>query len=257
MSNVRAVDRAVAILQCFSSEKPSMSVVEIQRLVGLSRPTLYRLLETLAATGLIRSEGDPQRFKLAHGVMKLAHVWLSELDVVDIARPIIEGLRNQTGETAALFVLSDELRVCVLELQSRHVLSISRGVGDTGHVSQGASGKAILAFFDDERRAAVTDKLPDDFARADLVTALAAARRDGYAVSRGEVFAGAVAIAAPYSDFRGQVIGSVGVFGPSARLDDDRLAQSAPLVVAAAQSLSAELGARLAGPRSSNAVARL
>ena len=100
-STVRAVDRAIAILQCFTADKPALSVLEIQRRVGLSRPTLYRLLQTLAATGLVKAEGDPQRFRLAHGVMELAHVWLAGLDRVDVARPILEQLRESTGETAA------------------------------------------------------------------------------------------------------------------------------------------------------------
>src|SRR3954471_15168848 len=104
---VRAVDRAIGILQCFTADKPALSVLEIQRRVGLSRPTLYRLLQTLGASGLIRAEGDPQRFRLAHGVMELAHVWLAGLDKVEVARPVLERLREATGETAALFVLRE------------------------------------------------------------------------------------------------------------------------------------------------------
>ena len=110
LSGVRAVDRAIAILQAFTSDKPAMSVIELQQRVGLSRPTLYRLLNTLVTRGLIRSEGDPQRFKLAHGIMQLSHVWLKGLDVTGIARPVIEGLRDTTGETAALFALCWWLR---------------------------------------------------------------------------------------------------------------------------------------------------
>src|SRR5262249_3277669 len=90
MSSVRAVDRAIAILQCFTADQPAMSVIEIQKRVGLSRPTLYRLLHTLSTRGLTQAEGDPQRFKLAHGVMKLSHVWLKGLEVVTVARPILE-----------------------------------------------------------------------------------------------------------------------------------------------------------------------
>src|ERR1044072_6266010 len=100
-STVRAVERVIAILQCFTADKPALSVIEIQRRVGLSRPTLYRLLQTLAATGLVKAEGDPQRFRLAHGVMELAHVWLAGLDKVDVARALLEGLRAVNGESAA------------------------------------------------------------------------------------------------------------------------------------------------------------
>ena len=86
-AGVRAVDRAIAILQCFTSDQPALSVIEIQKRVGLSRPTLYRLLQTLAQRDLILAEGEPQRFRLSHGVMKLSHVWLNGLEVVAVARP--------------------------------------------------------------------------------------------------------------------------------------------------------------------------
>ena len=92
--SVRAVERAIDILECFLPENPWMSVLEIQRKVPLSRPTLYRLLQTLIAKGLVRAEGDPQRFALDFGIGRLAHSWVAGIDVVALARPI---LASSTG----------------------------------------------------------------------------------------------------------------------------------------------------------------
>jgi IclR family transcriptional regulator, acetate operon repressor len=247
ISTVRAVDRAIAILQCFTADKPAMSVLEIQRRVGLSRPTLYRLLQTLAAARLIKAEGDPQRFRLAHGVMELAHVWLSGLNKIDLARPILEELREATGETAALFVLREQKRICVLELESHHALTIARGVGDTGDLAVGASGKAILAFLDETRRDAMLNAIANKVQRAELAKALTLVRSRGYATSHGEVFVGAVAVAAPIFNHNGEVAGSLGVFGPKARVRDTDEAKFAALVVEAAKAFSTELGYK-AGP---------
>lgn len=249
MSSVRAVDRAIAILQSFTAEQPAMSVIEIQRRVGLSRPTLYRLLHTLALKGLIRAEGEPQRFKLAHGVMQLAHVWLRGLDAVGVARPILERLRDQTGETAALFALQEDRGICILECASHHVLAISRGVGHAVQVTQGATGKAILGHLQPAQQREFLDKLARA-QRTQLEDALAEARRSGYATSRGEIFVGAVAVAAPYFDHRGQVIGSVGLYGPTARVSDDRLREFARLVVDAAREISSLLGYQNTSDRS-------
>jgi DNA-binding IclR family transcriptional regulator len=240
-STVRAVDRAVAILQCFSGDKPALSVLDIQKRVGLSRPTLYRLLQTLGASGLIKAEGDPQRFRLAHGVMELAHVWLAGLEKVDVARPILEQLRDSTGETAALFVLREQKRICVLELESYHALTIARGIGDTGDITLGASGKAILAFLDDKRRDAILDQVAKP-RRAELVKALELVRSRGYAVSLGEVFVGAVAFAAPTFNHNGEVIGCLGVFGPKARVKDADIPRFGAQVIEAANAVSEQFG---------------
>jgi DNA-binding IclR family transcriptional regulator len=242
MTGVRAVDRAIAILQCFTPEQPAMSVIEIQKRVGLSRPTLYRLLHTLAARDLIHAEGDPQRFKLAHGVMKLSHVWLNGLEVVAVARPIVEGLRDLTGETAALFRLQHDLGICILECESRHELSISRGVGHSLKIMQGSTGKAMLAFMDLPRQAEFLSGLPANAARTRLEESLKAARRNGYATSRGEIFVGAVAVSAPYFDHRGSVVGSVGLYGPEARISDDKVAEYSKLVREAGRKISILLG---------------
>src|SRR5215471_20572304 len=184
--NVRAVERAVDILECFMSEKPWMSVLDIQRKVPLSRPTLYRLLQTLIAKGLVRAEGDPQRFALDYGIGRLAHTWITGIDVIALAQPILEELRNATGETTALFLRRGELRQCVAEVVSRHVLAI--GLGETDHLWRGASGKAILAFLDDGEIAEITRAIPKTISRATLAANLSRVRSDGYFVSRGEVF---------------------------------------------------------------------
>ena len=242
MGSVRAVDRSIAILQSFTAEQPLMSVIELQKKVGLSRPTLYRLLHTLASRGLIQAEGDPQRFRLAHGVMSLAHVWLKALDVVNTARPIVEELRDRTGETAALFRLQEDRGICILECESRHVLSISRGIGDSLTLAQGATGKAMLAFMEPDRQSEFLTRLPKDASRAQLEDALRLAKRKGYATSRGEIFLGAVAVSAPYFDHRGSVVGSIGIYGPSARVNDDGIAEFAKLVTEAGRKISRLLG---------------
>ena len=241
ITGVRAVDRAIAILQCFTAEQPAMSVIEIQKRVGLSRPTLYRLLHTLAARDLIHAQGDPQRFTLAHGVMKLSHVWLNGLEVVAVARPILECLRDLTGETAALFSLQQDRGICILECESRHVLSISRGVGHSLKIDQGSTGKAMLAFMEPQRQAEFLAGIPDT-GRVRLKEALNAARRNGYATSRGEIFVGAVAVSAPYFDHRGSVVGSVGLYGPNARISDAKLLEYSKLVRDAGRKISILLG---------------
>jgi IclR family acetate operon transcriptional repressor len=241
-AGVRAVDRAIAILQCFSADQPALSVVEIQKRVGLSRPTLYRLLQTLAQRDLILAEGNPQRFRLSHGVMKLSHVWLKGLDVVALGQSIVEGLRDLTGETSALFKLQEDRGICILECESRHVLSISRGVGDSSSLTKGSTGKAMLGFMEPQRQSEILSTIPRGAQRARLEEEIKLARQRGYATSSGEIFVGAVAVSAPYFDHRGSVMGSVGIYGPSARVDERQMIEYSKLVRKAGREISVLLG---------------
>ena len=74
VAGVRAVDRAIAILEAFSAARPTLSVIEIQEIVQLSRPTIYRLLETLAQHGYVRTHGLPQRYSLDYGLEGLRRI---------------------------------------------------------------------------------------------------------------------------------------------------------------------------------------
>lgn len=255
-TNVRAVERAIEILEAFSRKKPSMSVIEIQKAVGLSRPTLYRLLETLASKGFIRAHGTPQRFSLDYGVGRLAQSWLAGLDPVTAARPILERLHEEANETVALMVVRDQQSLCVLELPSPHVLAMSRGIGPMGTLARGASGKAILAHMDSETVEAVFKTLPKEIDRKLLLDDLAKVRRDGFRISRGEVFAGAVSIAAPYFNHMHCVAGSIAVFAPEARVRDDWVARMTKRIVRAAAEVSTALGHRPLGDATSKAVPR-
>lgn len=245
---VRAVDRAIDILQSFSPEQPVMSVIELQKKVRLSRPTLYRLLQTLAAKGMIKAAGEPQRYSLDHGVARIANVWLSQLDARQVAGPILDALWQETGETVALFLLQGEKRLCVQELRSRHALGFSRGIGETEHIAFGASGKAILAHMPEPARRELLRTLPKAIDRGKLLAELEAVRREGVATSSGEVFVGAAALAAAFFDQSGHVAGSIGLFGPDARLSGEHLKDCAHLVRSAAARLSSELGASGAAP---------
>jgi DNA-binding IclR family transcriptional regulator len=242
VTSVRAVDRAMEILRVFSAERPSMSVLEIQKKVRLSRPTVYRLLETLAAHGFVRAHGTPQRFSLDYAVGQLAQNWQAGLDPVAAGQPIVERLHEQTKETVALNILRGDQRFCVLELPSPHVLSMSRGIGPMGHLGHGGGGKVILAFLSEKDVEAVLRTLPKGIHKAALMAELAAIRQDRFWVTRSEIFDGAVGIFAPYFDNANHVVGSIGVFGPELRFSEEHIVKVTKAVLESAGELSSALG---------------
>jgi len=241
-ANVRAVERAIDILEAFSDARSSMSVLEIQKAVGLSRPTLYRILETLASKGFIRAHGMPQRFSLDYAVGKLAQNWLSGLDPVSAARPILERLHEEFGETVGLMMIRDLHYMCVVELPSLHALAISRGIGPVGDLGFGASGKVLLAHVDDGTLKAALRMQPKKADKKELLDDLAKIRRDGYRVSRSEVHAGAVSVSAPYFDHMHRILGAIAVYGPEVRVTDELVERMTKRVLAATAELSDALG---------------
>ena len=242
--NVRAVDRALDILMAFTATDYELTASQLLKRVDLSRPTLYRLLYTLEQSGFLISSGEPQKFRLGPAVAHLSHVWTSSLDLNEVAKPMLRRIWEETGETVALFIPQGAYRSCISELPSTQPLSFKRGVGYRERIILGASGRAILAY------ANVTPEQLKEYAagtKVDLkkyTEELRRTRERGYAVSNQELIQGAVAIAAPFFNGGDQVAGSVGVFGPSARLEVGHVKKLGALLVKEAKLISEALGLR-------------
>jgi len=240
---VRAVERALDILLAFGAGDRELTVAELLKRVDLSRPTLYRLLYTLEGNGFLTASGDPQRFRLGPSVGSLARAWTSSFeDLAEIAQPVLRKLWEETGETVALFVPDGATRLCIAEIPSPQPLSFKRGVGYSEKIVRGASGRALLAWMnpsvDQLRKYGDGMKLN----LSDLQTQLAAVRKQGYAESHDELIVGAAAIAAPFFDQNENLAGSIAIFGPSARLDSNRMKELVATLWQHTASLSALLG---------------
>ncbi|WP_159912442.1 IclR family transcriptional regulator [Pantoea sp. 18069] len=239
---VRAVQRALDILLAFNPGDDGLLVSELLKRLDLSRPTLYRLLDTLNAKGFLTSQGEPQRFRLGPAVAQLAHAWSSGMSYETVASPMMRRMWESTRETVSLHLQDGFHRVCVAELPSTQPLSFRRGVGYREHLVRGASGRSILAWLDIKtgdlsaygtHSAADAKRVQEQLVRI---------REQGYATSRDELIQGAVAIAAPFFESSGRVVGSLGLFGPSARLSEELVQRYGAMLAEEAAQLSAELG---------------
>ena len=242
VEGVRAVERALDILAAFAPGDNGLLVADLLKRVGLSRPTLYRLLRTLESKGFVAASGDPQRFRLGPAVALMGHAWSSSLDLPNAAQPVMLDAWSFTTETVALFVPRGEMRLCVAEMASPQPLSFRRGVGYSEKLVRGASGRAILAFTPlaaGQLEAYASGTTTDiDW----LVAQMRLTRERGYAVGHNELIQGAYAVAAPFFDQTGAVAGSLGVFGPDVRLTERRVNEFGLYLRELAGRLSATLG---------------
>jgi DNA-binding IclR family transcriptional regulator len=236
---VRAVDRALDILLAFRQGDGSLTASDLLRRVDLSRPTLYRLLRTLEQRGFIAATGEPRRYQLGPSVGHLAHVWGQGQNLADLAEPVMQQLQEKTGETVALLLHRGHERVSIVELPSAQPLSFRRGIGHSDSVVVGASGRAILAFLPSPELYLEGHVAPAR--RPAYLEELARIRHAGYAISRDELIKGAVAVAVPLANARAQVIGSLAVYGPSARIDDELVRQYAAWLMEAAREIAPKI----------------
>lgn len=208
LSGVGVIDKAVAILGAVESEPCSLAgLVEA---TGFSRATAHRLAAALEVHGLLRRDNDG-RFALGPRTWALGLAAARGWPIAEAARPALARLRDDTGESAQLYLRDGETRVCVASLESAHGLRTIVATGATLPLDQGSGGRALQG----------------------------ETSSTGWIVSIGEREAGVASVSAPVLDHAGTVLAAVSVSGPIDRLTRDPGPTLGPHVVAAALAVAA------------------
>ncbi|EJY56154.1 transcriptional regulator, IclR family [Alicyclobacillus hesperidum URH17-3-68] len=239
-TTVRAVERALDILLCFTKSTHELSLSEIARDVGLHKSTAHRLLLSLQQKGFVRRHPGSDKYMLGWSALCLSanaplfDSWTS------VALPTMEELRDRTGETVSLYVRSGIERIRVQAVESREPIRNVATVGERYPLYIGASGKVLLAWSDVDLLDEILrrERLPSGFSVNELQLQLQQVRADGYAVSIQERDAGAAAMAAPVFGPDGDCIAALAVSGPVSRLTEAKMENLVSHLLGAAQTLS-------------------
>jgi IclR family acetate operon transcriptional repressor len=240
---------ALRVLEVVGERQP-IAVADVARAIDRPKSTAQRALLTLHEAGWIRPDGTERtRWVLSGKVLGLARLVANDAGLRAIARPWLEHLRNETGESVTLAVRDGLDTVTAEFLEGRHSIRFVSPVGRRLPLHAGAFGRVILAHLPMDVREQVISGPLASFTprtitgRRALVSDLARIRRKGYAVSLGEVTEGAAGVAGPVLGANGWAVASVAVAGPLQRLsrpaDVERVAGS---VRQAAEAISVELG---------------
>ncbi|MCF2531540.1 IclR family transcriptional regulator [Yinghuangia soli] len=247
--SIASVERAMDVLLLFGrSGQPDLGVTEIGNELGLTKAAVHRILTALRSRRLISADPTTRRYALGPAAVALGRAYLARTDLRLLAAPELRALSAESGETATLSVRRGDTRLYVDQVVPPQDLRIDVALGTPYPMHAGASSKVMLAFLADEEievfltqrnLEALTDRTITNTAK--LRKEIAQIRKRGYATSQGERQEGAAAIAAPVLDYDGFMIAALSVTGPQSRFRT-RMAECAPMVVAAAQRLSAEFG---------------
>jgi DNA-binding IclR family transcriptional regulator len=245
-ATVQSVDRALTILELLARDGEA-GVTEIAAGLGVHKSTAFRLLVTLESHRLVEQVGDRGRYRLGVGNLRLAGATTARLDLVTEARPVCRQLAADTGETVNITVRSETSALYLDQVAGSSALQSHNWVGQHIPLHATSNGKVLLSELSDVELKAALRELPrftdaTIVARARLRDELAKVREDGYALAVDELELGLTAAAAPIRSAHGDIIASMSISGPTFRLDDQRLAEAVPMLVAAATEVSHRLG---------------
>lgn len=244
---IQSVDRAVDLLLAVAAAQPEEATVPaLARACGLNRATAWRLLKTLQVRGLVSVDESTGRYSIGLTTMELGNAAGPDA-LISAARPTLERMCAETGETASLAVPGVGGLTYLDEVTPKAVLTAS-WLGRSVPLHATSTGKALLAHLpaDQVRRVLAgpltrfTDTTITD---PDHLTAeLAATRERGYGVCAGELESSLYGVSAPVLDRNHRPLAVLSIWGPRDRVPPERFAELGELVLRAAAEIGAARG---------------
>jgi IclR family acetate operon transcriptional repressor len=256
---VQVLERVFDILDALAEDGGEFALAEVVAKVRLNKSTVYRLLACLRCGGYVERDPQTTKYRLGPRLIQLGTAALANRDLCQIARPFLQQLVVETGETAHLGVLRDGRVVSVANVEGPRTLRIPSTVGRVTPAHCSSQGKAILAFSPEEdlwtlieqnTLRAYTKKTI--ITRAALKENLRRVRECGFALDDEEYEEGLRCVGAPVRDHTGAVIAAISIAGAAVRLDAHGIPALARSVMGAAADLSAALGYCGAAPPREN-----
>ena len=246
---VQSIVRALTLMEALGDSRGEIGIANLSKRVGLHVSTTHRILGTLIERGYARQNPDTGRYALGAKALHLADSYLGQVDLRRVARPILERLSHETGETANLVILDGREALYLDKAESAQSLRIFSRIGHRAPLHSTAVGKVLLAY----RSAAEADALlgpgPMEALTKHTITALDQLRREldkvrdqGFALDREECEDETSCIAVPIRNARGGVEAALSISAPAVRLTPRRMEELIPLMVRTGQEVSVQVG---------------
>jgi IclR family acetate operon transcriptional repressor len=240
-SGAQAIERAIAILRCFTGEAGDRGISDLAGEVHLGASTVHRIVRALCEGGLLAQNPDTERYHLGPTTALLGELAIERLGF-SLARAELERLVAATGESVNLGIQQGSDVLVVLRIESHQPLRFDQEPGSRVPIHASAMGKALLAF-SPRTPAETVAALPElerltrntVTSRKRLVAELEEVRRNGFAQNNEERNVGVRAIAAPVLDRAGVARAAIAIQGPTVRMPPERTAEIAQSAVETAR----------------------
>jgi DNA-binding IclR family transcriptional regulator len=244
--SVRAVERALDVLLCFTNQTPELTMTQIADQVGIHKSTAHRLLATLENKRFIQRDQNTGIYRLGIRLLQMAYLTLEQNDLRRLAVPFMHRLCDLYEENIDLTLLDDTDVIFVNIFEGPQRVKLAAAIGQRLPAFATASGKAILGFMPEKLVRQILDRgmpqlTPYTLNSPDaLFENLKSIRELGFAISEQELEEQINAVAAPIFDQENHPIASIAVAGPAYRLTRERMMEIGPGLVATTREIGQE-----------------
>ncbi len=228
-TGTQAIQRALAILNCFTRGTEDLSLTEISKLVQIPYSTASRIAGILEQESFLIRDKHTKRYTLGRRVYSLGYCAKQNDFLRKVIYPYLVKLRDEFGETALIYIREGDYRICFEKVPAFHNFKFSPTVGSKYVLWAGAGGRGFLAFASPEEQDSfikdshsLTNFTTTD--KSKLMRMLYNLCKTGYNYCINEYQEGFSSIAGPVVDSSHQILCTIAVTGPSARFSESIVA---------------------------------
>ena len=244
-----AVSRAMEILRLVAANPGGVTLARVCRESGIAKNSVFRILNTLTAEGVLQRDSDSQQFTMTGHLLGMAYRGTGADALSEVVMQPMRQLRDKTGETVLFGKLLGTKGVVLEQFAGIHPIKVQVETGVTFPLHSAAPAKAILASLPLMERERICRSI--DYTRftgrtidsADAMLAeIEEVERTGIAYDRGEEVEDIRCVGSVLIDHRNLPVGAIWITGPASRLTDPRLEDHSRDVLATARFICRHLG---------------
>ncbi len=241
------VAKALTVLDAVAERGHPVRFSELLEDSPFPKATLYRFVQTLTNQGMLTFDPDRQTYAPGLRLVRLAHAAWQASSLAPIARPHLDQLSRETGETVHLAQLDGGQVLYVDKRNAAEPVEMYSQAGKVGPAYCTGVGKAMLAHLPESELAPVLQRQAwHPFTEKTITTAeamraeLATIRSRGYAFDDEEHEPGIICIAVPICTRAGRVLGALSVTSTTTRTDLAGLTGQLPAIGRAVAAIAGE-----------------
>ena len=245
----QSLTRALTLLERLAESPNGMNLTDLSQQLGIPPATVHRLLSTFEEQDYVEQDSELGLWFVGLKAFTVGNAFLNRRDFVSTARPHMESLVDQCGETVNLGVIDDGEVVFISQAESQEVMRMVVRLGSRSPIHASGVGKAMLASMSDSRVSRILERrgLPRFTEQtidnpAALREELEQVRQQGYSLDDEEHAIGLRCVAAPIYDQNGKALAAISLSGPKARMVDERLAELGSAIQQTAEEITQALG---------------
>jgi len=241
------LERGLRVLKAFDEDHPEMTLSEVAAKTALPPAVARRCLKTLVELGYV-GQYD-RKFLLRPAVLTIGSAFLASMQIEQVVLPPLQSLRDQTGDSASLAVLSGSDILYVAHVSTDRRFRVAANVGTRFPFHATSLGKAVAANLPESERAALLARAPfQRFTERTVTEGAALAERLALVATRGydsaldELDYGIVSVAVPVFGRDRRAIAAINCSTSTTRISQDELVRTRlPLLRGAAGEIEAAL----------------